>query len=218
MEDGKITIAFGLKDNSISVWELSIINSFAMEEIQRIRTRPHFTLAISIYRLIGNRAIMAIGGSDSKVHIYHSFGKSLFQLCFTLDGHDNWIRSLSLILISSSVMLVASASQDKYIRIWKLDLNPLPKTAEINSIIQLKTLLWNSPSLDHSLEIRLTSVLLGHDDWVYSCRWVGSLVNDDMNGKDPILPIPFLLSSSSDGSIILWQPHGDTWISIVKFY
>lgn len=162
---------------------------------------------------------MATGGSDSKVHVYFSpenGSSSRFQLCYTLDGHDNWIRGLSLAYTKQSSILLSSASQDKYIRIWKIAFcdELCPPKAEVTSPT-LKAFRWSTADLGFHIETTLVSVLLGHDDWVYSCRWVGSYI-EDHNSNTWLLQVPLLLSASSDGSMILWQPYEKTWISMVR--
>lgn len=39
----------------------------------------------------------------------------------TLIGHEDWIRDIDVCQISTEQLLIASSSQDNYIRLWKLD-------------------------------------------------------------------------------------------------
>lgn len=81
--------------------------------------------------------ILATGNTDKKISIYiyqadsNSFTKSL-----ALPGHDNWIRSLQFATytegsedatskafnhtLRQNDLILASGSQDKYIRLWKV--------------------------------------------------------------------------------------------------
>ena len=212
----KLLVAFGTENSSIEIYELHL-NSKTFSHVQRIDCGRHFMLALSFSHVPGLGLLLTSGGSDSKVHLYFSPGASYltFQLCYLLEGHENWIRSLSLACIMPSTLLLASASQDKYVRIWNINLfDKLPSVDPACIPNSLRRYLWSAPESSLCIEASLAAVLLGHDDWVYSCKWVGSYIWDSVkNGR--FMQIPLLLTASSDGSIILWQPYNNTWISMV---
>jgi len=56
-----------------------------------------------------------------------------YTLVASLQGHTDWIRCLSMILVEyegQQVILLASGSQDRYVRVWKLAVSE--KTQESN--------------------------------------------------------------------------------------
>lgn len=46
-------------------------------------------------------------------------------------GHEDWIRDLDICLIKDRQLLIASSSQDNYIRLWKLNTNQISLDEEI---------------------------------------------------------------------------------------
>ena len=75
--------------------------------------------------------MLALGQTDCKVHLYHfnsrdavmedSNGFEVEHLG-TLDGHENWIRSIDYRYLDGDEMgYLATAAQDYFIRIWKID-------------------------------------------------------------------------------------------------
>lgn len=70
------------------------------------------------------------GGTDDKITLYYKH-QNEFIKSISLQGHSAWIQSLALTTFSSAKqqafhglkqddLLVVSASQDKYCRIWKI--------------------------------------------------------------------------------------------------
>lgn len=65
---------------------------------------------------------MALALTDGKVAIYSlSLPSLLFDLCFSLPGHTDWVRCLDIILDPKQPqdLLLVSGSQDHFIRIWR---------------------------------------------------------------------------------------------------
>lgn len=65
-----------------------------------------------------------------------------FEFRHTLIGHEDWIRDLDICQPSNTQLLIASCSQDYYIRLWRLDATPIKsetveaaKTTEISTEI-----------------------------------------------------------------------------------
>lgn len=154
------------------------------------------------------------------------FGTYLqFLYACELKGHTDWIRSLDFSLPicnkdeAKSILLVSS-SQDKGIRIWKLTLrSSLGSTQgayrreEINlaSYIEGPMLVAGSSSYQISLE----SLLIGHEDWVYSVEWQPPLIAS-VEGIDYHQP-QSILSASMDKTMMVWQPEKTSgiWMNVV---
>lgn len=143
---------------------------------------------------------------------------SQFVHACELKGHTDWIRSLDFSLPiytngeTSSVLLVSS-SQDKGIRIWKMALcdSLSNKGTSLASYIKGPAFVAGSSSYQISLE----SLLIGHEDWVYSVQWQPPQ-SSSTEGTECNQP-QSILSASMDKTMMIWQPEKTTgiWINVV---
>ncbi|CAG8580109.1 9871_t:CDS:10 [Paraglomus occultum] len=128
-------VATGSADGTIKIWERTIENETEdkVECLQTIDCGTKYPLALAITYLPNTQAA---GGTERRVVLYITIdGK--FVESISLQGHENWIRSLSFASAASSIsvsnespknayaihdgdLLLASASQDKYVRLWKI--------------------------------------------------------------------------------------------------
>lgn len=145
-------------------------------------------------------------------------GGNQFVRACELKGHSDWIRSLDFSLpIGSngtrSTILLVSSSQDKTIRIWKMVLCD----SERRNVISLASYI-EGPILvagSSSYQISLESLLIGHEDWVYSVQWQPpSITSAETSGY--IQP-QSILSASMDKTMMIWQPERTTgiWMNVV---
>lgn len=120
---------------------------------------------------------------------------------------------------ANSILLVSS-SQDKGIRIWKMTLRGsiasnegTYKKEEISlaSYIEGPVLVSGSSSYQISLE----SLLIGHEDWVYSVEWQPPSTAS-AEGTTYHQP-QSILSASMDKTMMIWQPERKTgiWMNVV---
>lgn len=93
-----------------------------------------------------------------------------------LTGHEDWVRGLDFTTDENGNLLLASGSQDSFIRLWQII--PVQNPDEENITSQ-------------RLKIYLESVLAGHEGWVYSLNWSSTSMQ--------------LLSASIDKSMIIWE-------------
>jgi elongator complex protein 2 len=142
-----------------------------------------------------------------------------------LKGHTDWIRSLDFSLpvsVNGEVnnIFLVSSSQDKCIRIWKMALrssmpngNGLYRKEEssLASYIEGPVLVAGSSSFQISLE----SLLIGHEDWVYSVVWQPPLVASTEG--DAYYQPQSILSASMDKTMMIWQPEktSGVWMNVV---
>ena len=164
-----------------------------------------------------------------------------FALAFALAGHDNWVRSLSFATFDADATYLASASQDKFIRVWKMtwtlqDMNATPETTPaVGPTVYATRPIKKHVSLPGPqggslvLQAKLASLLIGHDDWVYHTMWCPKRI---ASGKGCVCPWGscvirtshvgdgnmyhadrMLLSTSSDGMVMLWSfdPAMEVW-------
>lgn len=116
-------------------------------------------------------------------------------------------------------LLLVSSSQDRSIRIWKMALHSSPANTKVpyrkeiglTSYIEGPMLIAGSASYQISLE----SLLIGHEDWVYSVEWQPPSFASD-GGTDFYQPLS-ILSASMDKTMMIWQPEKTTgiWVNVV---
>lgn len=102
-------------------------------------------------------------------------------------------------LLLGDDILMASCSQDSFIRIWRLTPKQLLNEGPAESITELK-LKTNKTEL----YIYVDSVLTGHESWVYSVHWCPTSLQ--------------LLSASIDKTLIIWKYYSETgmWLEKIR--
>lgn len=120
------------------------------------------------------------------------------------------------------MIYLASSAQDRSIRIWKLALrSPLNLGTDENvtgnkkfslqmfidgPVFKAGTRLW---------QVSMESLLVGHEDWVYSVRWQPPLQNcagdQGKEGNNWVQPLA-VLSASMDRTMMIWRPDLKTGI------
>ena len=209
-------VVSGSADGTLIVWSLSVSHDeFRTSLVQTIPTIPKLlplTLALSQLGAIGN-LVLAIAGTKGHVQVYVCGAEeSKFHLQATLVGHENWVRSLTIITENDtpdSDLLLASASQDKYIRLWRIrqdkkatsDGGTVTKRNFMSSLSNKAHLLRTSRA---SYLLTFEALLLGHEDWIYTVQWCAA---------SPKLQ---LLSSSADNSLAIWEAEESSGIWVCK--
>lgn len=215
--------ATGAADASIKVWVLEEGN---VRLLQTIKTAPKFfplSIALSTLRQDGEALVLAVAGTRDIVQVFVASSRNNpeFQLQATLSGHEGWIRSLDFTWEGTSPdsdLILASASQDKYIRLWRFHQGKelpaatangadpsmgafMPGRSPSNKAHRLKT-------VEDDYSITFEALLLGHDDWIYSARWY----SDPSTGKLQ------LLSTSADNTLAIWEadPSSGIWVTTVR--
>ncbi|GLT69201.1 hypothetical protein SLA2020_413700 [Shorea laevis] len=218
-------------DGTVYVWELLFPSTTGGEckllclESLFVGSKP--MVALSLAELPGNTGhiVLAMGGLDNKIHLYCGERTGKFLRACELKGHTDWIRSLDFslpICTNSEVnsILLVSSSQDKGIRIWKLTLQSSAGSTQgsyrkeeisLASYIEGPVLVAGSSSYQISLE----SLLIGHEDWVYSVEWQPPLTSS-VEGTDFYQP-QSILSASMDKTMMVWQPEKTSgiWMNVV---
>ncbi|KAI0398071.1 WD40-repeat-containing domain protein [Xylariaceae sp. FL0594] len=223
--------ATGAADASVKVW------SFDGKEarvLQTINPKPKFfPLAIALSKLSRGNGddegedeplVLAMAGTRDILQVYvsESSAKPDFQLQATLTGHEGWIRSLDFTWekadCEKSDLILASASQDKYIRLWRFHQGTeLPAAPADGADPSLGAYLpGKSPSNKaHRLKaarkdftVTFEALLLGHDDWIYSAKWFTSRITGNLQ----------LLSTSADNTLAIWEadPSSGIWVTNVR--
>lgn len=203
--------ASGSADATVKIWRLRTADEREVDVTleQTIKVTPRFfPLAVAIASLpTRDSLVLAVAGTRSIVQIYVKAcarDEGDFCLQATLSGHEGWIRSLCFTEQNDEAhqdLLLASASQDKYIRLWRIrkgkDLpaaNSAGKgtvTETLGKALSNKAHRLKAAAVDFS--ITFEALLLGHEDWIYTASW-------RKNG-DKLQ----LLSASADNSLAIWE-------------
>ncbi|CAF9906347.1 hypothetical protein IMSHALPRED_004178 [Imshaugia aleurites] len=214
---GTNIFASGSADANIRIWRIeSLGGGISVEKVQTIQTKPrYFALALALHSLgRGKDLVLAATGTKSIVQVYVASSDGQFCHQVTLPGHEGWIRSLGITQerrSADSDLLLASASQDKYIRLWRIS-QAKPKTnlGNESAFGNLERSLSNKA---HKLEISQNSysvsfeaLLLGHEDWIYTVYW--RLEEESLQ----------LLSASADNSLAIWESEkgSGVWVCITR--
>lgn len=148
---------------------------------------------------------------------FFHIGCSQFVHACELKGHTDWIRCLDFSLPihtddKTETILLVSSSQDRGIRIWKVALRGDTKEEiSLASYIKGPVLVAGTSSYQVSLE----SLLIGHEDWVYSVEWQPPSA---ASGEGVLHYQPqSILSASMDKTMMIWQPERTSgiWMNIV---
>ncbi|KAL9104431.1 MAG: hypothetical protein Q9163_000637 [Psora crenata] len=204
-------IASGSADATIKLWRIHSAQEYVRSELlQTIQICPRFfPLALELHRIGADEdIILAVAGTKSVVQIYMSSTTGPFSLQATLTGHEGWIRSLSISYETSSSegdLLLASASQDKYIRLWRVATNKQNASIESNVLNgffegSLSNKRYMLRGTKNTYLLTFEALLLGHEDWIYTVSW--HLSNRWLQ----------LLSASADNSVAVWNSDQNTGI------
>ena len=118
-------VATGAADATIRIW---MLEADKLNLLQTIKTSPKFfPLALSLTALDDDAdvLVLAAAGTRDTIQILTADARVdavQFSVQATLSGHEGWIRSLNFTKETKdpkSDLLLASASQDKYVRIWR---------------------------------------------------------------------------------------------------
>ena len=217
---GSDIFATGASDGVVKIWRLlydADYKNLDLELVQSISLSPrYFPLAIALARLDETSFILAVGGTRSTIQIFVS-RDTQFQPAATLTGHEGWIRALDFTRETSRSdgdLLLASASQDKYIRLWRVHRGEeLPDVSSALRDPALGVIAKSLSNKAHRFEsaaskysVTFEALLLGHEDWIYTASWRHR--NDKLQ----------LLSTSEDNSLAIWEadPNSGVWVCITR--
>jgi len=208
----------GGADSTVEVWRLEADD---LNFVQSIKLKPRFlplSLVIGSFPGVNTEECLffAVGGTRNDVQIHvvkdlHSTPRVEHQA--TLSGHESWIRSLSLSKATKeNGLLLASASHDKYVRLWRLQVDDTnhaksslgADAAPMQQNLTAKVQKVSVPAA--SFSVTFEALLLGHEDWVYTAAW------------NPVSDTQQLLTASADGSLAIWEPDTSSgiWVSTTR--
>jgi elongator complex protein 2 len=197
----------GASDGTLKIWQL--IDGGHATLLQSCLVQPKFLpLATAVTQLSSGDIVLAVAGTFNHVQIYvRSRSSPHFALQATLSGHEGWIRSLDFAherSDSDDEILLASASQDKYIRLWRFRKQDgagsrsfaNDDSSASTTITSLSNKTHEIGAADSRCTITFEALLIGHEDWIYTARWAPSLADGQALT---------LLSASADNSLSIWS-------------
>ncbi|KAH0543354.1 hypothetical protein FGG08_002310 [Glutinoglossum americanum] len=226
VQQGSNIFVSGSADATARIWKIdsSKQSELKVELLQTINITPRFfplAVAFSALPASPRSFVLAVAGTRNIIQIYvadPADGKMIFKLQASLAGHEGWIRALTFTCENdrqSPDLLLASASQDKYIRLWRIhEGEELPPAITAGSGSALGTLAKSLSNKAHRFgagrmkySVTFEALLLGHEDWVYTASW-----RPNNEGKAQ------LLSASADNSMTIWEPDASSgiWVSVAR--
>lgn len=178
-----LVIATASTDSTIKLWHHdSTTKDFIC--LQTISLGSGFCFAIKFcYIETTDCLLLALSTDDHTVRLYGSINPANQRQLIrveTLVGHEDWVRSLDTVVLDDGDILLASSSQDTFIRLWRISPRDdvcsvkSPSELEANDEIKIEERIFTIDSESGNkchFAIGLESVLLGHDAWVYGVNW-----------------------------------------------
>uniref|UniRef100_A0A0A9D3X7 Elongator complex protein 2 n=1 Tax=Arundo donax TaxID=35708 RepID=A0A0A9D3X7_ARUDO len=217
-------------DGIVVIWEMAVDpNNGGSCKVSclhslSVGSKPMVSLSLAVLLEQESHLILAMGGLDHKIHIYYGDKSGKFIKACELKGHSDWIRSLDFslpVMMSSEKhnLFLVSSSQDRTIRIWKMTSEAIASGStvqlrkgniEMASYIEGPLFVAGNTSYQVSLE----SLLVGHEDWVYSVEWQPPTL---LPGDEAHQPMSVLSASMDKMMMMIWQPEKNTglWINSV---
>ncbi|QDS75887.1 hypothetical protein FKW77_002131 [Venturia effusa] len=223
---GSDSFVTGSADGTVKHWQISsasdkgnltMSQELTIRPIQSITLTPKFfPLSAALAALDHNSILLAVAGTKTIIQIY-TLRESVYSLVATLTGHEGWIRSLAISKESeagSGDLLLASASQDRYIRLWRIHQGQeLPVASRAANDPALGVLGKSLSNKAHRFQankqtysVTFEALLLGHEDWIYTADWYR---------RDNKLQ---LLSASADSSLAIWEADETSgiWVCVAR--
>ena len=190
----------GSADGSVSIW-------IPGENYEHFKLSHDFTvqsgfypLSLALSNIKDDKYLLAIGGTSVHVFIYSFIlNDSEIQNCHLaakLEGHEDWVKALAFRHQETpGDYLLASGSQDRYIRLWRIRINDLIANSDEDAT--KLTLLSNKlykfeVGNDVKVAINFDALIMGHDDWISSLAWHETRFE--------------LLASTADTAVMVWEP------------
>lgn len=193
--EGELTIATSSADSTVRLWRVNP-DEYQNEEtssFQCFKLSNGICFAVKLCLLPNAGILLAFATDDDKIHLHGENYSQCFERVETLTGHEDWVRGLDFTTDDNGDVLLATSSQDSFIRLWRIS----PTTDEEKetpsaNLIQVDERTFTVT--EKRFILTLESVLQGHENWVYSVNWSRNKENDSLQ----------LLSSSMDKSMIIW--------------
>ncbi|XP_069111891.1 elongator complex protein 2-like [Argopecten irradians] len=206
-------------DSQVKVWRKTGEGDYVLLQTLSYGTGFALDVALTVIPKT-NLPVLACGCDDQKIRIL--LQDDQFTKVISLQGHEDWIRAVDFTTDDNGDLLLASAAQDHFIRIWRIaqreagdEVVRMVKELSIDEEIKMRenTFSFKGTNSPMTFALSLDSVLSGHENWIYSVCWQPPQITE-MGYHQPMR----LLSASMDKTMILWRPDLDTgvWVEEVR--
>lgn len=199
----------------VVIWR---IRDDKLTALHTFRVKFNFYPTSLALQKIGHQYLLVIGGTSCDLFVY-SFGSAALDLtqCAVLSGHEDWTKCLAFVTEKEgSDYILASGSQDRYIRLWRLRLNEAIDDSDED---ELKLVLLSNKQYKFGFDggraaFSFDALIMGHDDWVTGLQWHPSYSRFSKGGKKTLQ----LLSLSADTALMIWEMDQDSgiWVSVSR--
>ncbi|XP_068082377.1 elongator complex protein 2 [Anabrus simplex] len=200
-------------DCSVKIWKRNE-NEDSFTNEQTLNFGRATILCTRLHFLPHSRSILlACASDDSKIHLFAA-ESSDFVKVDCLVGHKDFVWAVDITATDSGDLLLASASQDCTIRLWRLSICEEPSThSSVGNMvpekaIKLENRVFYAGGCFYAVE--MDAVLTGHEGGVYGINWAPAKFSE--SGEKLEQPMMFL-SSSMDKLAIVWRLNktSHTW-------
>ncbi len=178
--------------------------------------------------------LLAAAGTSNRIQVYvgaeRGDGAVAFAVQASLAGHEDWVRSLDFGWEGQDGqdgqggdLLLASASQDKYVRLWRIhrgaggaETTAAVPQSDVASPSNKVHRLQAGP--DDVYTVTFEALLLGHEDWIYSARWDAPRPTSASSSASSPNSTLRLLTASADNSLAVWAPDtaSGIWVTTAR--
>lgn len=187
------------------------IHKITQNDTQLVNT---FQVKVGFYatalnlQLVGESYLLLVAGTLPNLFVYTLDEDFKPLQVAVLAGHEDWIRCLAFACEREGEdYIIASGSQDRYIRLWRLRLNEAIDDSDEDS--RKLTLLANKqhkfPIGANRAAISFEALIMGHDDWVTGLQWGPGEKRQ-------------LLSSAADTVLMIWEMDTESgiWVCVSR--
>lgn len=198
--DAVTLVASASGDSTVRLWLRQHSRGSAFTSHQALPLGSGFALDV----VLGCHSALALplvacGCEDTKIHLFATScsvldacsGSGSFSHVYSLVGHEDWVRGLSFASENSGDLLLASCSQDTFIRVWRIarqdscsavagakaahGSGAAPTERSHDDLLKPRLQLFDVSFTGSATAIRFAvsveTVLAGHDGWVYGVHW-----------------------------------------------
>lgn len=204
-----VTFVTGNTLGDVVIWQIS---GAQLEAKHTFRVKFNFYPTSLALEKIGQRYLLVVGGTSCDLHVY-SFDPEVSGLesCAVLTGHEDWTKCLAFVTEKEgSSYILASGSQDRYIRLWRLRLNEAIDDSDEDDLklILLSNKQYKFPFGDGRAAFSFDALIMGHDDWVTGLLWHPSYSRFSKGNEKKLQ----LLSLSADTALMIWEMDEESGI------
>jgi len=188
----RLIVATASGDCTVKIW--SVGEEEESECCQTISLKTGFALDVSLCVVPGESLpLLLLSLDDCKVHVYQEVGGVMVRLG-DLAGSEDWASGIG-VREDGKDLLVAAASQDSLVRVWRI--SPRKDHVVVKETKEIKPKEVRVGVAGGGMyAITLDTVMAGHEDNVYSVKWAP--------GHEKRI-----LTASRDKTMVVWQQEED---------